>query len=87
MTSFEDYLEKICFTINPSILDDDMPDFYDAWLGGLDGYQLIRYGQLYGEETFIEGTRANQNIQEMPGFEGTLKALDKLTTKNNEGNI
>ena len=72
MTSFEDYLETICFTINPSILDDDMPDFYDAWLGGLDGEQIIRYGQLYGEETFLEGRQA------------TLKAL---SNKNNEGNI
>lgn len=65
MTSFEKYLEKICFTIYPSVLDDDMPNFFDAWLGGLDGEDLIRYGNLYGGATFFEGREA------------TLQALEK----------
>jgi len=33
---FEDYLETICFEANPSVLDDDMPDFFDSWLGSQD---------------------------------------------------
>jgi hypothetical protein len=82
MTSFEKFLEKVCFTINPSILDDDMSDFFDTWIARLDCEDLIRYGQLYGENTFIEGRNIQKDIEEIPIFEGTLKALNKLTLKN-----
>ena len=29
---FEDYLQAVCFERNPGVLDDNMPDFYEAWL-------------------------------------------------------
>ena len=58
MTSFEQYLQKICFTINPEILDDAMPDFFNNWLGNLDSYELMKYAQLFGEEMFVEGRNA-----------------------------
>lgn len=58
MTSFENYLEKVCFKIYPSVLDDEMPDFLNDWLSHLDGEDYMRYGQLYGEECFFEGKKA-----------------------------
>lgn len=65
MKTFEKFLENICFTLNPSVLDDDMSDFFDAWLGGLDGEQFIKYGQLYGEDCAFWGAEAvKANIKE-----------------------
>jgi len=40
---FEDYLETICFEANPMVLDDDMPDFFDTWLGNQDVEDMIRH--------------------------------------------
>jgi len=39
----EDYLETVCFEANPSVLDDDMPDFFDTWLGNQDVEDMIRH--------------------------------------------
>lgn len=41
---FEDFLENKCWEINPQVLDDDMPDFLDDWLGQLDPQEYIDYG-------------------------------------------
>lgn len=43
-TRFEKFLEMKCFKENPQVLDDDMPDFFNNWLAGLDAEQLIEYG-------------------------------------------
>ncbi len=50
MKTFNDYLEEICFEENPTILDDDMPDFFDGWLCELDTEQLISLAQKWGDE-------------------------------------
>lgn len=55
--TFEQYLERFCFDLNPMVLDDDMPDFFDNWISNVDADQLIRLGQLYGEQQYIEGMR------------------------------
>ena len=55
MTSFENFLQEVCFTINPTVLDDDMPDFFENWISRLDGEDYTKYGQLYGEKVFFEG--------------------------------
>lgn len=62
MKSFEKYLEEICFTINPSVLDDNMPDFFNNWLANLDGEDYIKYGQMYGEERFLDGSNITAEI-------------------------
>jgi len=41
---FQEYLEKVCFSENPTVLDDDMPEFFDNWLTQLEGEDLIAYG-------------------------------------------
>ena len=53
--TFEKYLEDICFKINPSVLDDDMPDFFDNWLGELEGEDYCKYAELFGQERYLAG--------------------------------
>lgn len=60
MTSFENYLQKIYLLAFISVLDDDLPDHFDNWISQLDGEELLRYGQLYGEEVFLEGFNSKQ---------------------------
>lgn len=60
MTSFENYLQKIYLLAFISVLDDDLPDHFDNWTSQLDGEELLRYGQLYGEEVFLEGFNSKQ---------------------------
>jgi len=50
MKIFEKHLEEICFEKNPTILDDDMPDFFENWLCELDNEQLIELAQKWGDE-------------------------------------
>lgn len=47
--TFEKYLEGVCFEANPRVLDDDIPDFFDDWLGSQDGEDYIRLGDEYGK--------------------------------------
>lgn len=47
--SFEEWLEDYCFNIHPQVLDDDMPDFFDNWMGDLDVEYLLTRGEEYGE--------------------------------------
>lgn len=53
--TFEDFLEEICFELNPMVLDDDMPDFFDNWIGELEGEDYIKWGELYGKKQFLAG--------------------------------
>ena len=53
--TFENYLEEFCFKINPSVLDDDMPDFFDNWLGELEGEDYCKYAELFGQERYLAG--------------------------------
>ena len=55
--TFEQYLERFCFDLNPQVLDDDMPDFFDHWISNVGADQIIRLGQLYGESQYVEGMR------------------------------
>jgi hypothetical protein len=50
MKTFDDYLEQICFEENPTVLDDDMPDFFENWISELDSEQLIALAQKWGDE-------------------------------------
>lgn len=75
--SFEKYLEHVCFEANPTVLDDDMPDFFDGWLGLQNGEDYIRLADEYatsrdtywkervrkelGEINFLEGIVGHNN--------------------------
>lgn len=51
---FESYLQEICFKENPQVLDDDMPEFFDQWLAGLDVDELIKYGDEHGKQMLYD---------------------------------
>ena len=48
MKTFEEYLEDVCFEENPTILDDDMPDFFSDWLSDQDTESLLIYSEGWG---------------------------------------
>ncbi len=53
--TFEQFLERLCFDINTTVLDDDMPDFFDNWLANAEVEDMMRWGQMYGESQYVEG--------------------------------
>lgn len=57
METFEDFLKEIHAELFPMLLDDDMPDHFDDWLGTLDGEDYIKWGDIYGKKMHITGSR------------------------------
>ncbi len=54
--TFEDYLRnEIHPILHPQLLDDDMPDHFDNWLGDLDGQDYMEYAELYGNHKYLDG--------------------------------
>lgn len=51
MKTFEEYLEYRCFDENPTVLDDDMPDIFDAWLGEQDVSSIMIYADGWMRDT------------------------------------
>ena len=47
VTLFEEYLSDVCFTENPTVLDDDMPDFFSNWMSNLDRNDVLDYAGRY----------------------------------------
>ena len=62
MKSFEKYLEDQCFEENPTILDDDMPDFFEDWLGKQDVESLLIYSEGWGRHIKLTILRAVTNL-------------------------
>ena len=48
MKTFEEYLEDVCFEENPTVLDDDMPDFFEGWLEKQNIESLLIYSEGWG---------------------------------------
>lgn len=46
---FEEYLKFIHGGAYPALLDDDMPDHFDDWLGSLDGEDYIAHGNDFSK--------------------------------------
>jgi hypothetical protein len=53
--TFEDYLKERHAENFPMLLDDDMPDHFDDWLGTLDEEDYIKYAEAYGKEAYNLG--------------------------------
>ena len=49
--TFEQYLSDRCFEENPTILDDDMPDFFSDWLSNQDVSSILIYADGWMRET------------------------------------
>ena len=47
--TFEGFLaEEVHYKLFPTLLDDDIPDHFDNWLGTLDVENLMEWAELYG---------------------------------------
>lgn len=55
--NFEDYLQEKHMEANPMILDDDLPDHFDEWLGNLDIETVIIMADAYGAQKHLEGVQ------------------------------
>lgn len=53
--TFEEFLEDRHAARNPQVLDDDMPDSFDDWLGQLDGEEYMDYAQKWGNIVYLDG--------------------------------
>jgi hypothetical protein len=56
VTLFQEYLSDVCFTENPTVLDDDMPDFFDNWLSNLDRNDVLDYAGRFSFEKLSSNT-------------------------------
>lgn len=52
--TFEDFLQDTHLEDCPTVLDDDLPDAFNAWLE-MDIESLIAYGDEYGKKMFKAG--------------------------------
>lgn len=43
MKTFEEYLQEQCFEENPTVLDDDMPDYFDDWVSDIPTSAVMIY--------------------------------------------
>jgi hypothetical protein len=48
--TFENYMQEQFARLNPQVLDDDMPDKFDAWVERLDVGQVWAYANAAIEE-------------------------------------
>ena len=55
--TFEDFLQDIHTQVASQlgVLDDDMPDHFDAWISEKNVDEIIEWGNLYGREQFLAG--------------------------------
>ena len=53
--TFEDYLEEWHIKLFPQILDDDLPDAFNAWLSSREPQDIIDYAENYGKEQYLAG--------------------------------
>lgn len=61
---FEDYLKDVCFEANPTVLDDDMPDFFDDWIESQEAEDFIRLADQYASRTRLEAQREERVVQQ-----------------------
>jgi hypothetical protein len=53
--TFEEYLQVQFSGLHPEVLDDDLPEKFNAWLEQLDVEELIDYADVYGAKCYTEG--------------------------------
>ena len=44
--TFEDFLQQYHSDNNPEVLDDDLPDNYEDWVGNLSGEEVMELAEL-----------------------------------------
>lgn len=63
-TTFRYFLEEKCFAENPTILDDDMPDFFDGWVSDLQADEFMDYGEEYSQKLVFEEKKKLMEVME-----------------------
>ena len=53
--TFEEYLQDQFSDTSPEVLDDDMPDAFDAWLGDMDVNEVMKYAEAFGRKIYLDG--------------------------------
>jgi len=61
MKTFNEYLQDIHADENPTVLDDDMPDSFDDFMGNMDIEEICEYAELYGGYCYIQGKKDMAN--------------------------
>jgi hypothetical protein len=57
--TFEQFLaEEVHYKLFPTVLDDDLPDHFNDWLGTLDVENLMSWAELYGKAQYLAGEEA-----------------------------
>lgn len=75
MKTFEEYLRDNVWEAE-GILDDDMPDAFEGWLGALDTQEVMDLADDYGRSMWFKGSR-NAIIE-------LNKAIEPLTLEDDE---
>lgn len=83
MKTFEEFLEDKFVKIAEGMLDDDLPDAFDNWLGTLDGDEYMEYAQQYGEKCWIDGKEEILDAFK-PNIEKIQEGLMKYTNPKPE---
>jgi len=53
--TFEEFMQEMHYKVFPMVLDDDLPDHFNDWLGSLDGEDYMRCAEQYGREQYLSG--------------------------------
>lgn len=55
--NFEEFLQYKCSEINPTVLDDELPDCFDNWLSNVDIDDVVEYGNEFSKLKYNEGVQ------------------------------
>jgi len=53
--NFEQYLMEYFVKVEPTVLDDDIPDSFSDWLENVDMDTIFEVADLFGREKVLEG--------------------------------
>lgn len=71
MQNFENYLRDIHMSENPELLDDDLPDDFNNWLGTLEQDTMMDYANDYAKDCMRvawEKIQANTNKKMLENY-------------------
>lgn len=68
--TFKDFLQDTHAELYPTVLDDDLSDSFDSWIGEMNNEELIDWGELYGRSQYIAGKAVILN--EVPDLTGDI---------------
>lgn len=61
--TFEQFMQDVHSDLFPNLLDDDIPDHFNDWIGEQDGSNIMDWAELYGREQYLAGKK---EVLDMP---------------------